>query len=288
MSKISEMTAVETVDGSEFIPVLKDGENQRLEIIKLVDDIVVNREDFIDGPYTSPTVFSNIYDVTDIVGGVEEASDIDLYNEPSTIRIRHNIIENPASGWKKTLISGHKVFVPRELNDFHLFETRIKTTCAGENPAGTIFLGFSSITTASSLLTTHPFVGMYVSIISTDGTGGDIPYNQLTVVANVVNDTPTTLLTQVLTTPTTCWVEQAPLVDAQYTKFGVKLFKDKAEFYINDVLSYTYTFTGALFSSTSQALYSSFGAYSYGEDFYGGGELDYWVDYLSVKSKISR
>lgn len=287
MSKISVMPTTTAIDGTEYIPVVKDGSNQKLEVIKMLDDISFNREDFIGGTFETPTIFSNVYTVDDIVGGAEEPSEIDVAgDEPSTLGIRHNIIEDPATGWKKTYVYGNKVFVPRVLNDFHFYETRLKMTRSGENPAGTLYIGFSNDVDASGITSAGPFVGFYVSILSAPS--GDITYDQITVAAGITDDVPTNLLYQVLSTPTTCWVETQPLVDAQYTKFGVKLFKDKVEFYLNDVLSHTYTIVGTLFSTTYQQLFASIGCYSYGEDFLGGGSLHHFIDYISVKSKLTR
>ena len=287
MSKISAMPEISGLDGTEYIPVLKDGANQKLEVIKMLDDISFNREDFIGGTFTSSTIFSNVYTVDDTVGGSEDPSEIDVAgDEPSALGIRHNIDQDPETGSKKTYVYGNKIFVPRVLNDFHFYETRLKMTRSGENPAGLLYLGFSNDVSAAGITSAGPFVGFYVSILS--AVSGDIPYNQITIAAGVTDDTPTNLLYQILTTPTTCWVETQPMEDAEYTKFGVKLFKDKAEFYLNDVLSHTYTFVGSLFSTTTQELYASVGCYSYGEDYYGGGSLHHFIDYISVKSKLVR
>jgi len=296
MSKWSEFSDAGTFNGSEKLPVLKDGQNVMVDISKLSGDISSLKEDFTySGEFYYDTArYSRYFTYSEDIGGVEEAAEVTLDGyEQSCLEIKHSIIESPETGYKRSLLRGHLLRLPRTTNDYHYYETRFRILKNSDNPECTLYIGFNPLSAVDNIDGTDVNRAIFKIIIPSIASGSDVLSSNITTIVNVRDYDGVVwsdIVDQQIDTPETLFVEVSPLVDSLFTKLGIKLYRTKIEFYINDVLTYSFDNDGApLLTNESMSIYRPmFGISSYAGDYTGGGGLTFYIDYISVKSFISK
>lgn len=296
MSKWSEYSDAGTFNGSEKLPVLKDGQNVMVDISKLSGDISSLKEDFTYSPefYYDTARYSRYFTYSENIGGGEEAAEVTLDGyEQSCLEINHSIIESPETGYKRSLLRGHLLRLPRTTNDYHYYETRFRILKNSDNPECTLYIGLNPISSVADIDSTDINRVIFKITIPSIISGSDVTSVNITTRANVRDYDGISwsdVVDQGITTPTTLFVESVPLTDSVFTKLGIKLYRTKVEFYANDVLVYSFDNDGApLLTNESMSIYRPmFGISSYAGDYTGGGSLIFYIDYISVKSFISK